>query len=220
MANNKSTQVTVTQAIVSAQLNYLEKIQSYFNNPDKEALNKSLRNVHCKGLFSLVINGSEHGKLTRVFIATKKIKPMQIQLHSHRYGITLTPLKGVVMEHTFNNAVGSGCFTSSLFDYKSPLNDGKGLEYIDDVKGFVSSQYLPIGCSTQMNGNNIHTVSCSKGSIWIVEEKGFNQDSSLVIGTPFITKNLYKEPKQFEINDNFQLVKTELNTIINSYKNL
>ena len=202
------------------QLDYLLQIQEYFKNPDKDALSKSLRDVHCKGLFSLVINGTEHGRLTRVFIATEKIKPMQIQLHSHRYGITLTPLNGVVMEHTFNNAVGLGCFTSSLFNYKSPLNGGNGLEYVRDVKGFITSQYLPIGCSTKMGGNDIHTISCSKGSIWIVEEQGFSQDSSLVIGTPFITENLYKEPKQFEVNDNFQLVSIKLDEIINSYLNL
>lgn len=207
---------------VNTQYEYLKKIYGYLEKPDTEALNKSLRDVHINGLFSLVIKGTEHGKLTRIFISTKKIKPQQIQLHSHRYLIRLTPLFGEVTEHVFNrsNNTNNGEFISSLFEYKSPLNGGNGLKYAHDVMGYVKSQVIPIGATTIMGGDDIHTISCSKGSIWVVEEHGFETDRSLVIGTPFITDNLYKEPKQFEVNDNFQKVKTILKGIINSYDNI
>lgn len=199
------------------QLNYLKQIYSYFENPNTEALNKSLRDVHVKGLFSLVINGTEHGKLTRVFISTEKIKQQQIQLHSHRYGIKLTPLFGEVTEHTF--ILGSpNIFNVSMFEYKSPLNGGSGLKYLHDTKGSIFTQTLPIGSTSEMKDDDIHTISCSKGSIWIVEEQGFTTERSLVVGTPFITDNLYNEPKQFEVNDNFQKVKIILKSIINSYE--
>lgn len=199
------------------QLEYLKKIYGYFDNPSTEALEKSLRDVHVKGLFSLVISGTEHGKLTRVFIATDKIRPQQIQLHSHRYGIKLTPLFGEVTEHTFITGSPNE-FTSSIFEYKSPLNGGNGLKYLHDTKGSIFTQTLPIGTTSEMKGDEIHTISCSKGSIWIVEEQGFTTDRSLVVGTPFVTDNLYNEPKQFEVNDNFQKVKTILKSIINSYE--
>lgn len=207
---------------MKTQLEYLKKIYDYFDNPSTEALEKSLRDVHVKGLFSLVISGTEHGKLTRVFIATDKIRPQQIQLHSHRYGIKLTPLLGEVTEHTFLSSeeysLEYAVFNASLFVYKSPLNGGSGLKYLKDVKGSIVTQTLPIGTTSEMKGDEIHTVSCSKGSIWIVEEQGFTTDRSLVVGTPFVTDNLYNEPKQFEVNDNFQKVKTILKSIINSYE--
>lgn len=204
------------------QLDYLKMVLGYFENPCVESLNKSLRDVHVKDLFSLVINGTEHGKLTRIFIANNKIKPQQIQLHSHRYGIKLTPLFGEVLEHSFVESEGgfADTFKSSLFEYKSPLNGGNGLKYKDEINGYVFTQTLPIGSTTEMQGDDIHTISCSKGSVWIVEELGFETDRSLVIGVPFVTDNLYKEPKQFEVNDNFQKVKCILKDIINSYEKI
>ncbi len=206
------------------QLEYLKYIYTFLENPNKESLSKSLRDVHVKGLFSLVIGGNENGKLLRVFIATDKIKPQQIQLHSHRYGIKLTPLFGEVTSHIFiqddENYEENILFKSSQFIYQSPLNDGNGLSYHKEVKGFVTSQVLPIGSTNEMVNDDIHTISCSKGSIWVVEEQGFTTNRSLVIGVPFITDHLYNEPKQFEVNDNFQKVKTILKTIINSYENL
>lgn len=209
---------------METQLEYLKQIYSYFENSNQESLNKSLRDVHVKGLFSLVINGTEHGKLTRIFIATDKIKPQQIQLHSHRYGIKLTPLFGEVTEHTFINYINchddSGIFKTSLFTYKSPLNGGNGLSYSNDIIGTIKSQVLPIGTTSEMSGDDVHTISCSKGSIWVVEEQGFTKDYSLVLGVPFIVDGLYNEPKQFEINDNFQKVKSILKSILNSYENL
>lgn len=206
------------------QYEYLKKIYGFFEKPNNESLKKSLRDVHVKGLFSLVIDGTDHGKLTRVFISTKKIKPQQIQLHSHRYGIKLTPLFGEVTEHVLlseeNGSANVGEFKASMFEYKSPLNGGNGLKYLKDIYGEIYSQTLPIGTTSEMEGDDIHTISCSKNAIWIVEEQGFTTDRSLVVGTPFITDNLYNEPKQFEVNDNFQKVKSILKSIINSYDNL
>lgn len=43
----------------------------------------------------------------------------------------------------------------------------------------------------------VHSVSCSKGSMWVVQELGFQDDSSTVLGTNFSTEGLYNEPKQF-----------------------
>lgn len=208
-----------------SQIEYLRRIKKLIDNPDPEALVKSLRDVHVKGLFSLVIDGTDNGKLTRVFIAKNKVSPMDIQLHSHRYGIRLTPLKGVVTEYVFteNKDVGNSCqktIKTSLFEYKSPLNGGNGLKYVDSVYGTVESQIIPIGSSTFMQGDDIHTISCSKGSIWIVEEKGFSTERSLVLGTPFKTEELYNEPKQYEVNDNHQFVREALNEIINDFNSL
>ena len=60
-----------------------DEVLEMMRNPNKDSLVKSLADVHCKGLFSLVVGGTENGNLTRIFYATKKIKPFDIQFHSH-----------------------------------------------------------------------------------------------------------------------------------------
>jgi len=57
-----------------------------------------------------------------------------------------------------------------------------------------------------MNETDIHTISCSKGSIWIVEELGFKTEESTVLGVPFTVDGLYTEPTMFQINDKCQIV--------------
>ena len=54
-----------------------------------DTLDLSMADVHHKGLYSIVIGGTEHGELTRVFIATEKIEPYVLKLHSHTYDLRL-----------------------------------------------------------------------------------------------------------------------------------
>jgi hypothetical protein len=198
---------------------FLKKIFDLLKNPNQESLKLSMNDVHHKGLFSLVIDGSEFGNLTRVFIADEKIKPFEVQLHSHRYPIRLTTIKGQIKHVVAFRSEIVDCHTVSLseFDYKSPLNGGKGLSYLKETNVIIKDYVLPIGATLEMDEKEIHTVSCSKGSIWIVEELGFKVDSSKVLGVPFITEGLYKEPKSFQINDNHQLVKKEVAKILLDY---
>ena len=188
--------------------NFKEKMR------ESDSLEKSLNDVHCKGLFSLVVGGNENGRLLRVFIAHKKIKAGQIQYHSHRYPIKLTTLKGEVINHVARNGKN---VLMDRFKYHSPLNGGDGLRFYGSGRYDLFENTIPIGCSIDMDSKEIHTVSCSKGSIWIVEEQGFESDFSTVLGTPFITADLYRKPEQFQINDNYQLVKNCVNQILNSY---
>jgi len=203
-------------------LEFLKHIQVLLRNTPKETLNLSMKDVHHKGLFSLVIGGTEFGNLTRVFIADESIKPFEVQLHSHRYPIRLTVLKGNVRHYSATDKLTIDCDTISLssFKYKSPLNGGDGLSYLKEVNVSLKDYTIPIGASLEMSENEIHTVSCKKGSIWIVEEKGFKTDSSIVLGVPFITDDLYNEPLPFQINDKHQLVKKEIAKIILSYESI
>lgn len=197
------------------QQQYLKRIFDLLKSPSGESLAMSMDEVHHKGLFSLVIGGTEHGKLTRVFIASKKIKPFAVQLHSHRYNIKLTAVKGVVVQHEAAEGVD---VKLSKYHYQSPLNGGSGLTYQEDSLYDLKEYSVPVGSSVEMGCNAIHTVSCTKGSIWIVEEKGFETERSVVLGVPFILTGLYKQPKQFQVNDSVQLVMKELKKILIDYE--
>jgi hypothetical protein len=52
-----------------SKLESFKKIYGYLKNPSIDSLNMSMSDTHHPGLFSLVIDGTEFGRLTRVFIA-------------------------------------------------------------------------------------------------------------------------------------------------------
>lgn len=201
-------------------LEFLKHVQVLLKNTKKESLELSMKDVHHKGLFSLVIGGNEFGNLTRVFIADERIKPFEVQLHSHRYPIRLTVLKGEIRHYSAVEKHTVDCDTISLskFNYKSPLNGGNGLSYQKEVNVLLKDYTIPIGASLEMTEKEIHTVSCKKGSIWIVEEKGFKTDESVVLGVPFVTEELYNEALPFQINDKHQLVKKQVAKMILDYE--
>lgn len=210
---------------MKTQYEFLRKIQDILRKPNQESLKMSLAETHHPNVFSLVIDGTEAGNLTRVFIAKGKLKPFEVQLHSHRYPIRLTTIAGSIKHFIANNAnkndfgfADKRVVDMSMFEYKSPLNGGQGLKYLDEVSVKIIEYPLPVGSTVEMSENDVHTMSCSKGSIWIVEEQGFKSDSSIVLGVPFITDGLYNKPQQFQINDNVQIVLSTINKILNDYE--
>jgi len=201
-------------------LEFLKKIYDLIKNPNQESLKLSMADTHHDGIFSLVIEGTEFGKLTRVFIANEKLKPYEVQLHTHRYPIRLTTIKGNIKHYVAYRSEIVDCHTVELseFEYKSPLNGGQGLKYTKETNVIIKDYSLPIGSTLQMSNEEFHTMSCSKGSIWIVEEQGFKTDSSKILGVPFVTDGLYNEPKSFQVNDNCQLVAREIKKMILEYE--
>lgn len=195
-------------------LKTLTRVKDCLTNPS-DAINKSLNNVHSNGLFSLVVDGEENGKLLRVFIADKKLKPFEVQLHSHRYDINLTPIHGNVKQHV---AVNGTKTTIPTYTYKSFLNGGSGLEFRNIGNYDISEFFMPHGSTVYMNEREIHTISCSKGSIWIVEELGFKTEESTVLGIPFTVDGLYTEPTMFQINDKCQIVLKYVNQILKNFE--
>lgn len=201
-------------------LDFFKKMYDLAKNPNPESLKLSLADTHQKGIFSLVIDGNEFGKLTRVFIAETKLKPYDVQLHTHRYPIRLTMVKGNIKHYVAlpTDLIDLNTVELSEFEYKSPLNGGSGLKYLKESNFIIKDYSLPIGSTVEMSEKEYHTMSCSKGSIWIVEEQGFKTDSSKVLGVPFITDELYNEPKMFQVNDKCQILAKELKRIIFDYE--
>lgn len=188
-------------------------------NPDQDALNKSLNDVHLKGVFSLVIGGTENGLLTRVFIATQKIKPFDIQFHSHRYNLTIGVIHGNFKHHVALEDLTPSFYSGesvhmNSYEYRSPLNGWNGLIKTGSSCYALQSYNIPIGGELFLPHDLIHSVSVSKGTMWIVQEHGFVDDSSTVLGIPFITEGLYNEPKQYQVNDMYQLVFEKLKKLV------
>lgn len=188
-------------------------------NVSKESLDMSIADCHIKGTFSLVVDGTEHGKLTRVFIATKKINPFDIQFHSHRYGLKIGVIHGV-FDHHIASEVGSADIINGnvvklkSYEYKSPLNGGTGLTSTGESLWELDSYKIPVGGEIYLPSQQIHSVSCKKGSIWVVQELGFGDDSSVVLGTDFSTEGLYNKPEQFQVNNMYEQVLNKLKKLV------
>ena len=207
------------------QVEFLKHIVSKLTDKDNESIKMSLNNVHSDGLFSLVVDGSEFGKLLRIFIATKKLKPYAVQLHTHRYPINLMAIKGNIKQYTakyIDDEDIQSCDIAVLpqYNYKSFLNGGKGLTYDTEAYVVMNEFFIPKGSSIYMHTYQFHTISCTKGSIWIVEEKGFQSDYSKVLGVPFTSDGLYTKPSMFQINDKIQIVLKELRQMIKAFESV
>jgi len=207
--------------MISEICNLYKHIISCLENGENESIKLSLNDVHSNNIFSLVVDGLEFGKLTRIFIADKKLKPFEVQYHTHRYPIKLTTIKGNITHHTAFEKENTeyNCVKISKYDYKSFLNGGKGLTYLCDTAITCIDYKMPPGMQIKLNTVDFHTMSVSKGSMWIVEELGFEKESSQVLGVPFITDGLYNKPEMFQINDKCQVVLKELRAIVKSYEN-
>lgn len=195
-----------------------EETLKLMENISKESLDKSIADCHIEGLFSLVVGGTENGNLTRIFYATNKIKPFQAQLHSHCYDLKIGVIHGVFDHHVAYPVnpedINPSLVTLKEYEYKSPLNGGNGLKSVGVSKYSLESAKVPVGGELYLEFSDIHTVSCSKGSMWIVQEQGFVTDSSIVLGVPFVTEGLYNAPKQYQVNDVYQLVLSKLRKVV------
>jgi hypothetical protein len=181
------------------------------NTPD---LSKSLNNVHYPGMFSLVFNGTKNGQLTRAFIAKKKLPPYKVQFHSHRYDLLITPLTDGIVHHTL---IDGDELCAPAYKYRSPLNGGNGLSWHNIGYYDVKSSPMIVGATYSLSSDDIHTMSCKKDSVWIVEELGFRSETSLVVGVPFHLDGLYTVPEQFQVNDAHGVVKGLLSGLVGQF---
>lgn len=200
-------------------LDKLRQYQEYLKYPSKDSLLKSISNCHAKGIFSLVINGTKDGELTRVFVATEDLNHGDVQYHTHRYDLLLTPLTKSIIHYIAE--VGDGIISNNHineYSYRSFLLGGSGLSLLRSTKANFNNYALVPGTIVDINHTEFHTMSCKKGDAWAVEEQGFKSDMSFVLGTPFISEGLYTAPLQYQINDMCQLVLQKLNQLILSFE--
>lgn len=171
-------------------MNHFEKLLELAKNARRESLEMSLDDCHADGLFSLVIDGTAPGELTRVFIAEEQIKPYQIQMHSHKYDLEITALTLGIRHHYFQGksdmAVKMPCFTYDSLD--------KSFERDHDSFGYTETIDLPPLSVIRLNSFDIHTVSCEESSAWVVQEIDLQESKSMFLGEPFTVEGLYNRP--------------------------
>ena len=169
-----------------------------------DTLDLSMADVHHKGLYSIVIGGIEHGELTRVFIATEKIEPYALKLHSHTYDLRLGVIKGVFQHFQAvecgEGAKGPGSIYLDKYEYKSPLNGGNGLKYIKRAPYSIMNHYVPPSGEVFFDSSIIHTVAVEAGTMWIIKECGKKTKTSIVLGEKFTTENLYTKMDRLELD--------------------
>ena len=199
--------------------NYLSK------EPNRQNIDMSLKNTHVKGMYSIVLNIDNDGNLFRVFYATEEIKPYEIALHEHRYSLTLGFIDGCIKQHSLIETYTEVCACERIglpvFKYETPLNGGNGLTYIEDIFAYIISTDMPLYSSVYLNADDIHTISCTKGSMWIVAEERlrYNKNYSYVYGKPFTTDGLYDKISDEEYNNIFNLIKDKLKPYLNCINN-
>lgn len=174
---------------------HLNTLKELICNPNPESLAKTRGDVHAEGLYSIPFAGQENGKLSRAFIAFDPVKPFDIQLHTHCYPIRITVLQGYVKHHVATpvDEFVPGCITIDKWQYRSPVRHGDSkFTYAGEHHLQLQEYSLPIGSSITLAPTDIHTVSCSKGSIWVVEEQGYVTEESMLFGIPFTADTMYR----------------------------
>jgi len=198
----------------------ITNIYNKLSSADVSSLNMSLGDVHAKGLFSLVFHGDKAGCLMRAYLANRKVKAFQAQFHSHTYDLKITVLKGRVIHHVAKKIDSPmvGALNIPAYTYRSPLNGGTGeLSYSHEQLILMEEYVIPPASTIYMSHKDIHTVSCSKGAIWVVEELGFKTKESETLGSPFHLDDLYRKPEQFEVNHNYQKLKRVTQKLIQDH---
>lgn len=193
--------------------------------PNRQNIDMSLKNTHVKGMYSIVLNIDNDGNLFRVFYATEEIKPYEIALHEHRYSLTLGFIDGCIKQHSLIETYTEVCTCERIglpvFEYETPLKGGNGLTYIKDIFTYIISTDMPLYSSVYLNADDAHTISCTKGSMWIVAEERprYNKNYSYVYGKPFTTDGLYDKISDEEYNNIFNLIKDKLKPYLNCINN-
>jgi len=172
----------------------IKRIEDKLKAADLESLGMSLGDVHAKGLFSLVFDGRKAGHLPRAYLAGRKVVAK-------------------LLDRTEN-----GAMTIPAYKYRSQLNGGDGtFSYSHDQCILMEEYVIPPAATIYLSNSDIHTVSCSKGAIWVVEELGFKTKETYLFGSPFCVDDLYRKPEQFEVNNNYQRMRRAVKKLINEH---
>lgn len=192
-----------------------ERALDALKDPNNQVPQKySLSHCHHSGLYSITISG-EPGRLLRAFMATYPINPFAIQLHTHKYGICLTHVKGNI-GHLRAIEAPSGETLMYRREYISGVahDEPPHIHQKVQVTLDITNTLIAPHSQVALDHDDIHTVYCDEGSIWLVEEMGYDKDTSFVYGGPVDTSAFYKKVPGFILNNKIHTLKRELYNLI------
>lgn len=184
--------------------NAIEDLNKLISNPEGEEM--TLNNCHVHGMISYVFGVSKVNRqfdggafLTRAFIASDIINPYDIQMHTHKYNLTIIPLTSGVR----NISAKKKRKHSTLFLDEYIYKEGK-FKYKDVTNLEIKDIPLQVGVPFIMKSTDIHTIYTTEGNTcWVVIESPRSSKeevgSSRFYGIPFKTEGLYTKPKENEI---------------------
>lgn len=175
-----------------------EIVAAHIGNNLSFILANAKKNVHCKGMHSIVIKKDEEtGLLWRIFITDKDHEmwknswseedgawnDLSIGIHGHHCDLTLVHLAGTVDNVNFalkdaNSTGEPDEFTA--YQYKSALvyNESKFENIGKKNLFFAGYDHLEAGESVTLPAEALHTVSCRAGQVcaWmVIEEAAVNK---------------------------------------------
>jgi hypothetical protein len=207
----------------------MNKFLDLLNENNPELYTMSRADVHARELYSIVLKQHDDGRLTRAFVAMGEVKPFDIQLHTHAYNIDITAVNGLIRHHIAIPAslnAGKPCIVKPsvrmpVYNYRSMLReetvenrfvqDGHAVLHVEDY-------YLPPGGSIYLYSTDIHTVSCSAKSIWIIEEGNRETEDTKFYGIPFHKGTMYRslDDSPREVDMCVRYLRTELERMVRS----
>ena len=177
------------------------------NNPELYSMSRA--DVHARELYSIVLKQHDDGRLTRAFMAMEDVKPFDIQLHTHAYSIDITAVTGLIPHHTATPIMLNTTFPyvrMPTYRYRSMLREETVEQrFVQDglANLHIEDYYLPPGGSIYLKSSDIHTVSCTAKSIWIIEEGNRETEDTKFFGIPFRKGTMYRplqdSPKEVDM---------------------
>ena len=177
------------------------------NNPELYSMSRA--DVHARELYSIVLKQHDDGRLTRAFMAMEDVKPFDIQLHTHAYSIDITAVTGLIRHHTATPIMLNTTFPyvrMPTYRYRSMLREETVEQrFVQDglANLHIEDYYLPPDGSIYLKSSDIHTVSCTAKSIWIIEEGNRETEDTKFFGIPFRKGTMYRSlvdsPKEVDM---------------------
>ncbi len=166
---------------------HLNIVKHFLKNNLDVILEKSLKNVHCYGMDSIVFDNTK-GSITRMFIANEnhemwkngdftKTENLSIAIHPHHCDLTIVPIKGSFENIRF---VTKKSILSPIkfnkFLYKSKIKDGQcHFKNLGEKNLYIKGRcwYNPIFLyNLELKAPDLHTVNVRKGELaaWAIYE--------------------------------------------------
>lgn len=134
-------------------------------------------NCHLPGVHSFVLEDrkNELVGMKRIFYTERNLPfwkdgdgaDFNLAPHNHRQDVSLTLLKGEVINYDFHHGEGQYLYA---YKFKSALLEGK---FTLEQRGYHKMWHSSIPLSNTplyLGWNDVHTITASAGSIWLVEE--------------------------------------------------